>query len=206
MDRDGGFTCSGWPRPVAGARLIRDFEGEAHAAGLPRRVQHALANTILHAHGLFDREYVFVDEWDVAAPQAAVFAALSDVRTYPRWWRPVYLDVESGEPSGVGHIATQRFKGRLPYRLTTRTTTTRHEPPRLLEVDVTGDLRGRGRWTLTPADGDRTHVRFDWHVYADRPLLRILTPILRPAFRANHGWAIARAREGLEPFAAQSLR
>src|SRR5918999_984322 len=33
MDRDGGFTCGGWPRPVAGARLIRDFEGEAHAAG-----------------------------------------------------------------------------------------------------------------------------------------------------------------------------
>jgi quercetin dioxygenase-like cupin family protein len=205
MDRDGGFTRSGWPRPVAGAQLIRDFEGEAHAAALPPRVQHALANAILRAHGLFDREYVFVDEWDVAAPQAAVFAALSDVRTYPRWWRPVYLDVESGEPSGVGHVATQHFKGRLPYRLTTRTTTTRHEPPRLLEVDVTGDLRGRGRWTLAP-DGDRTHVRFDWHVYADRPLLRVLTPILRPAFRANHGWAIARARDGLEPFAAQSLR
>ena len=59
--------------------------------------------------------------------------------------------------------------------------------------------------TLTP-DGDCTHVRFDWHVYADRPLLRVLTPILRPAFRANHNWAIARAREGLEPYAAQSLR
>jgi hypothetical protein len=154
---------------------------------------------------LFDREYVFADEWDVAAPQDRVFAALSDVRTYPQWWRPVYLDVESGPPSGVGHVATQRFKGRLPYRLTTRTTTIRHEPPRLLEVDVTGDLRARGRWTLTP-DGDRTRVRFDWQVFADRPLLRVFTPILRPAFRANHDWAIARAREGLEPYAGQSLR
>jgi quercetin dioxygenase-like cupin family protein len=27
MDRDGQFLRSGWPRPVAGARLIRDFEG-----------------------------------------------------------------------------------------------------------------------------------------------------------------------------------
>jgi quercetin dioxygenase-like cupin family protein len=206
MDRSGSLTRGGWPRPVAGARLTRDFAGESHAASAPPRVQLALANAILRAHALFDREYVFVDEWDVAAPQEAVFAALSDVRTYPAWWRPVYLDVESGEPSGVGHVATQRFKGRLPYRLTTKTTTIRHEPPRLLEVDVTGDLRGRGTWTLKSDGGDRTHVRFDWHVFADRPLLRLLTPILRPAFRANHNWAIARAQEGLEPYVAQSLR
>jgi quercetin dioxygenase-like cupin family protein/uncharacterized protein YndB with AHSA1/START domain len=204
MDRDNEFLRGGWPRPVAGARLIRDFDGEAHAASPPPRAQQALAKTILRAAALFDREYVFVDEWDVDAPRDAVFAALSDVRTYPEWWRPVYLGVESDAPSGVGHTATQHFKGRLPYRLTTRTTTTRHEPPHVLEVDVTGDLRGRGTWTLTP-DGDRTHVRFDWHVFADRPLLRALTPILRPAFRANHAWAIARARDGLEPF-AQSRR
>jgi quercetin dioxygenase-like cupin family protein/uncharacterized protein YndB with AHSA1/START domain len=200
MDRDGQFTRGGWPRPVAGARMILDFEGEAHAASPPRRVQSALARTILHAHALFDREYVFVDEWDVAAPREAVFAALSDARTYPEWWRPVYLEVDSDGPGVVGHSSTQRFKGRLPYRLTTRSTTIRHEPPSLHEVDVTGDLRGRGTWTLTPEPGG-THVRFDWHVFADRPLLRVFTPILRPAFRANHAWAIARAREGLEPYA-----
>jgi quercetin dioxygenase-like cupin family protein/uncharacterized protein YndB with AHSA1/START domain len=202
MDRRGEITRGGWPRPVAGARLIRDFEGESHAASPPPRVQHALAGAILRAHAMFDREYVFVDEWDVAAPQEAVFDALSDIRTYPDWWRPVYVGVESGETSGVGHVALQHFEGRLPYRLTTRTTTTRHEPPHVLEVDVTGDLRGRGTWTLTANGGDRTHVRFDWRVFADRPLLRVLTPILRPAFRANHDWAIARAREGLEPYAA----
>jgi hypothetical protein len=67
-------------------------------------------------------------------------------------------------------------------------------------VDVVGDLSGRGLWTLTPTDGG-THVRFDWQVLADRPLLRILTPVLRPLFRWNHSWAIARAREGLEPAA-----
>jgi len=200
MDRDGQFLRRGWPRPVAGARLVRNFEGEAHAAAPPPRVQQAIAGAILRAHALFDREYVFVDEWHVAAPAEAIFTALSDARTYPEWWRPVYIGVESEGAGGVGHTATQHFKGRLPYRLTTRTTTTRHEPPRLLEVDVTGDLRGRGTWTLTPRPGS-THVRFDWHVYADRPLLRVFTPILRPAFRANHAWAIARAREGLEPFA-----
>ena len=68
------------------------------------------------------------------------------------------------------------------------------------EPSVDGDLRGRGTWTLTPTDAG-THVRFEWRVYADRRLLRVLTPILRPALRANHNWAIARAIDGLEPYA-----
>ena len=76
----------------------------------------------------------------------------------------------------------------------------RHEPPQQIEAEVDGDLRGRGVWTLTPAAGG-THVRFDWTVHADRPLLRVLTPFLRPALRSNHNWAIARAVAGLEPFA-----
>jgi hypothetical protein len=38
-------------------------------------------------------------------------------------------------------------------------------------------------------------------VIADRPLLRYLTPILRPLFRWNHDWSVKRAIEGLEPYA-----
>ena len=40
-------------------------------------------------------EYLFVDEWDVKAPPEAVFEALADARTYPEWWRPVYLEVDA---------------------------------------------------------------------------------------------------------------
>ena len=43
-------------------------------------------------------------------------------------------------------------------------------------------------------------MRFDWRVIADKPVLRVLTPVLRPLFRWNHAWAIARAQEGLEPY------
>ena len=70
----------------------------------------------------------------------------------------------------------------------------------MIAADVDGDLRGHGRWTLTETAAG-THVRFDWNVSADRRLLRALSPLLRPALRWNHAWAIARAREGLEPFA-----
>jgi hypothetical protein len=71
----------------------------------------------------------------------------------------------------------------------------------VIEGETEGDLRGRGIWTLEPLASGGTHVRFDWRVYADRPLLRALTPLLRPALRWNHNWATARAMEGLEPYA-----
>lgn len=145
-------------------------------------------------------EYVFVDEWDVEAPIERVFEALADARTYPRWWRPVYIAVEADCEPGVGCVSRQEFKGRLPYHLKTRSEIVRYEPPREFEVDVVGELTGHGVWTLTQHDG-RVHVRFDWRVFADRPLLRYLTPILRPLFRWNHDWSIKRAVEGLEPYA-----
>ena len=149
------------------------------------------------------KEYVFVDEWDVNAPAEAVYHALADARTYPEWWTPVYIDTETDGPPELGRVSRQHFKGRLPYHLCTTSRITRYEPPHILEAEVEGDLRGRGLWTLTPLDGG-THVRFDWRVFADKPLLRILTPLLRPAFRWNHNWAIARAMEGLEPFARRA--
>jgi hypothetical protein len=71
----------------------------------------------------------------------------------------------------------------------------------VIEGETGGDLRGRGIWTLEPLSNGATRVRFDWRVHADRKLLRALTPILRPALRWNHNWAIARAIEGLEPYA-----
>jgi uncharacterized protein YndB with AHSA1/START domain len=148
-------------------------------------------------------EYVFVDEWDVDAPRDRVFDALADARTYPDWWTPVYREVEADVPPAVGASSRQRFKATLPYTLTTVSTITALDPPDSFEVDVTGDLRGHGLWTLTDRDG-RVHVRFDWRVHADRTLLRVLTPVLRPVFRWNHNVAIKAAMAGLEPYARRA--
>jgi quercetin dioxygenase-like cupin family protein/uncharacterized protein YndB with AHSA1/START domain len=198
MAADGEFTRAGYPKPAAAAALIRDFGDDGHAAFPPLRVQQAIARAILR---FTSREYVFVDEWDVSASPGATFAALSDARSYPDWWRPVYIDVDAEGPPELGKVSRQHFKGRLPYHLHTRSKTVRLEPPHVIAADVDGDLRGHGEWTLTPLPGDRTHVRFDWRVHADRRLLRALTPVLRPALRWNHNWAIARAVDGLEPYA-----
>jgi len=201
MDRDGEINRFGFPKPVPAAHVILDYLDDAHAAFPPPRVQARLARGVLRLADLASNEYEFVDEWDVDAPMDAVHAAVGNAGTYPDWWRPTYLDVRTeGEP-GVGQLNHHHFRGPLPYTLKATTRTTRYEPPRLVETDVTGDLRGTGIWTLTPTPDGRTHVRFDWRVAADRPFLRILTPVLRPAFRWNHNWAIARAMEGLEPYA-----
>jgi uncharacterized protein YndB with AHSA1/START domain/quercetin dioxygenase-like cupin family protein len=211
LSRDGRVLKGGWPRPTAAAELIREFGDEGLASKPPAAVQRALATGILsaaragravreRAAAAADSEYVFVDEWDVAAPPQAVFDTLAEGRTYPAWWKPVYIDVEVDGPPGLGRTARQHFKGRLPYDLHTRSTTTRFEPPHILEGEFEGDLRGRGTWTLTPIPGG-THVRFHWQVFADHKIVRALTPVLRPLFRWNHAWAIARAMEGLEPYA-----
>jgi uncharacterized protein YndB with AHSA1/START domain len=202
LSASGGFNRWGYPRPLAGAALVRDFGHEGHAAKPPLAVQRALSKAILY---VASSEYLFVDEWGVAAPPEAVYDALADARTYPQWWRPTYLDVQADGPPAVGAVSHHRFKGRLPYVLNVRSRITRHEPPHVVSTEVDGDLRGQGTWTLTPTESG-THVRFDWRVFADRPLLRLLTPIARPAFRANHAWAIARAMEGLEPYAAARSR
>lgn len=44
---------------------------------------------------------MFIDEWDVDAPQEAVFNALVGARTYPEWWKPFFVDVKDGERDHV---------------------------------------------------------------------------------------------------------
>ncbi len=203
LSESGQLNRFGMPRPVAAARLIEDFGASGHGTVPPVAVQRVLARAILAVAGLW-RPYAFVDEWDVAgAGPEEVFDALADGRSYPQWWRPVYIDVEAGGAPEVGAVATQHFKGRLPYHLHTRSEIVAMEPGSSLDVEVDGDLRGHGRWTVMPlAGGAGTHVRFDWTVHADRRLLKVLTPLLRPLFRWNHAWAIARAMDGLEPWLA----
>lgn len=197
----GDITRLGFPRPAAAAELVLDFSDAGYAAVPPLSLQRRLAR-LVRALSRVSRPYVFVDEWDVAAPPRAVFDAVADARTYPLWWRPVYLDVESDGPVRVGAESRQHFKGRLPYHLRTTSVVVELDPPGTITSDVVGDLRGRGTWTLTPT-ALGTHVRFDWQVHADRKLLRVLTPVLRPLFRWNHNWAIKAAMRGLEPYAAR---
>ena len=106
----GEFNRFGFPKPVAGARLVTDFGDEGHAARPPLRVQQALSRLVLRAAGLM-RPYVFVDEWDVAAPREAVFAAIADARTYPRVVAPGVPRRRRRRPGRAGQGVAPALQG-----------------------------------------------------------------------------------------------
>ena len=145
------------------------------------------------------RQYVFGDEWDVNAPQDQVFDVLVDPRTYPEWWMPPYVAGESDGPPEPGSVTRVKFKSKLPFVFNATSRLVRVDRPNEFESEVDGDLRGVAVWKLTPSDG-KVHVVFDWRVFADRPLIRYLSPLLRPLFRWNHRMAMRQAKRNLEPY------
>jgi uncharacterized protein YndB with AHSA1/START domain len=151
--------------------------------------------------------YEFLTEWRVRAPIQLVYDILREGKEYPRWWPDVYLGAQS-EPSGradhVGDRVHLLTKGWLPYRLRWTATSERFDPPREIEISASGDFDGRGVWRLDE-QGDETHVTFDWRLRADKPLLRLLSPVFKPLFKWNHRWAMNKGRVRLGEEVARRL-
>ena len=94
-----------------------------------------------------------------------------------------------------GDVVKLLTKGWLPYKLrwSFRVTETRADG---FVIEAFGDFVGRGEW-LFVQDGDEVDITYDWRIRAEKPLLRIFSPILKPIFSANHRWAMARGEESL---------
>jgi hypothetical protein len=144
-------------------------------------------------------EYRFRTEWRVAGTVEEVAGVLADARELARWWPSVYLEVvelEPGGEDGVGKRARLHTKGWLPYTLDWELRVVESRHPKGFTIEATGDLSGRGVWTLEPS-GAWTLVTYDWRVRAERPLLKALSPLLRPLLAANHRWAMRKGEESL---------
>lgn len=136
--------------------------------------------------------YHFVTRWRVQGCREEVAEILNDVSALPRWWPSVYLDVrvlDEGDRDGVGRVAELWTKGWLPYTLRWRFTTVARQGAEGLTLQAEGDFGGFGTWTFTQ-DGDWVDAQYDWRITAEKPLLRRLTRLMRPAFEANHLWAM----------------
>ena len=145
-------------------------------------------------------DYQFVTVWRVPGTIAEVKAVLSDGRTLPRWWPSVYLGVVprvEGDAAGVGSVTDLHTTGWLPYTLRWALTITEPVTDAGFALSALGDLNGTGRWTFVQ-DGPEVVITYDWRVQAGKPLLRRLGWLLRPAFAANHHWAMARGEESLK--------
>lgn len=143
--------------------------------------------------------YRFVTVWRVAGTVAEVRAVLSDSASLTRWWPSVYLDVvprADGGPDGVGRSVDLFTTGWLPYTLRWTLTITETMTDTGFALAAVGDLEGTGRWTFAQ-DGPEVVIGYDWRVAASKPLLRRLSWLLRPAFEANHHWAMRRGEQSL---------
>lgn len=140
--------------------------------------------------------YVFVTVWRVPARPSEVVAVLADVGSLPRWWPSVYLAVHPLPAVGDRRSVEMVTKGWLPYTLRWTSTVDGPLGEDGFSVTATGDLAGAGRWSFV-VDGPDTVITYEWAVTATKPLLRRLEWLLRPAFAANHRWAMARGEESL---------
>ncbi len=121
LAQEGKVSAKGMPSLLELALIARDFEQEGYATKPPLTVQRALLGPLAmiarnRAAAPSSAPYLFVDEWDVAAPREAVFDALADGSTYPDWWRPVYLSVESEGPPRSGASPASTSRGASPTR------------------------------------------------------------------------------------------
>jgi hypothetical protein len=144
--------------------------------------------------------YHFISDWRVQGTTEEVFDTLSDATSLPRWWPSLYLratELEPGDERGIGKVVDLDSRAWLPYTIRWRFRVTESDRPHHSRLEASGDLNGRGIWTITQ-EGEEVLARYDWKVRADKPLLRYLSPVLKPIFAANHEWSMARGEESLE--------
>ena len=167
--------------------------------GLQRLEAQANASADAGSNPKSSTDYAFQTVWRVAGTPKEVMDVLGDAGTLPRWWPSVYLNVEpvaASTPDGSGKAFSLHTKGWLPYTLTWQLSLTEPVTEQGFAIAAQGDLNGTGRWTFEQ-DGPETVVSYDWRVSAGKPLLRRLGWLLKPAFSANHRWAMARGQEAL---------
>jgi len=143
--------------------------------------------------------YSFTDEWRINGSAADIYGLLSCPRDYPDWWGDAFLEGEGDSgPAAPGKRARLLTRGRLPYTLTWELECVEAVEPTKLDSRIEGDFVGRGIWTITPLEDGACKVVLEWNVDVRKPLVRHLTPVLRPVFRWNHSWAMKRGEQRMQ--------
>ena len=144
-------------------------------------------------------DYHFITTWRVRGTSGEVADVIRDPLDLPRWWPSVYLSVEELLPPdehGLHPRVRLRTKGWLPYTLTWEFVATESRYPERYAIRAYGDFVGQGIWDIQQ-DGEFVNVKFDWRIRAEKPLLRALSPVMRPVLEANHRWAMRQGEESL---------
>jgi hypothetical protein len=142
----------------------------------------------------------------VVATRAELRSIILHPERLPEWWPAAFLEVDRLHPPdriGAGGVYRVNAKGLAPFTVRMRARVT-HASDRRICIHTQGDFDGRARITCRPltapaSDGTRRwEVRISWWTHVHKPLLRALTPLLKPLLVHNHRWAMARGEIGLE--------
>jgi hypothetical protein len=143
------------------------------------------------------RHYVFHSDWYIDAPVDDVYEVIRDQRTYIHWWKEIREATDLG-----GDTCRFRARSSLPIYLDfTASLESEDREKGLLVARLTGDLEGFVRWQQSPR-GAGTHISYDQEVVTNKLLINVLSPIARPAFRANHWLMMQNGEKGLNTFMA----
>jgi hypothetical protein len=159
---------------------------------------------------MVSNKYHFEDHWEVPFPIGDVWEVLARPREFPLWWQGVYLSVEpldggSSEPE-VGARLAAVARGWLPYKLHFTLETIALEKPRLIVFKASGDFEtDASRWILTPK-GKGTDVTLDWNPIVEKPIVKLLSPILKPIFRWNHNWTMIRGQRQIVEYMSKRVK
>jgi hypothetical protein len=151
--------------------------------------------------------YRFDERWTIPGfSPREVYDVLADAKLLPDWWAGVYIQAtpEDAEASPhVGARARVRARGFLPYCILMTLESTVLEPGKIVEVRTSGDLEGTWRATLSADGVGGTYVDIMQEVVAQKPLIRLLSPLLKPLFAWNHYWTSPRGQAGLRAYLAR---
>lgn len=143
--------------------------------------------------------YEIVSRWRVPGSIEQVFDVLTDAPSLPAWWPEAYSEVRElapGDARGIGRMAEIVTRGFLPYSIRWRIEATEIRRPDLIRVRASGDLSGVGEWRLAE-DGRDVVLAYDWRVRVEKPWMRRIEALLKPAFVINHNHVMRRGEKGL---------
>jgi len=145
-------------------------------------------------------DYHFITTWRVQSTSQEVAEILGNAPDHVRWWPSVYIEVEVLEPGnekGIGRLVSLYTKGWLPYTLRWQFRVSQSNPPYDFRIEAIGDFVGYGIWTFEQ-DGEWVNIKYEWRISAQKPLLKLLSPLMKPVFSANHHWAMRKGEESLK--------
>ncbi|HEX8940403.1 MAG TPA: SRPBCC family protein [Candidatus Limnocylindrales bacterium] len=134
-------------------------------------------------------QYHFLSEYVIRGDAELVWAALTDVRSWPRWWpwlKRVETLRDASADDGVGAIHRNTVRAPAGYGFVYDTEITSVDHLRRIDVDSRGDIAGRGRFLLQPRSDGTLYLAFAWLVATPKRWMSFLAPIARPAFGWNH--------------------